>query len=261
MKIGNHACLFKDRINKETEELISGFATTGSAGFEVGARFFDIDRREYLNTLLEKNNISLSGVHVAIALTDIIDNKEIVHDVISKAREFILGTECRNIVLTGKKSKVTEDKIEEKLLDKNYLDKMAAELNEILEPITKNGISINYHNHAWEFENNQKIFKALLTNCPSLNFGLDLGWVAVAGSDPYEVIKACNGRTNYVHIRDYNLANSSFTEIGEGDVDFSKLIPFLKNNLGENSWAIIEYETGNEDLGRYRKAINYLNNF
>ena len=60
MRIGNHACLFKDRINRETEELISGFADTGSEGFEVGARFFDIERREYLNGLLEENNISLS---------------------------------------------------------------------------------------------------------------------------------------------------------------------------------------------------------
>lgn len=261
MKIGNHACLFKDRINKETEELISGFAAVGSAGFEVGARFFDIERREYLDGLLKENNISLSGLHVAIILTDIIDKKEEVSKAINKAGDFLLESSCKNIVLTGRKSRVFKGTIEEELFDVNYLKNMACELEKIIKPLTEKGVKVNYHNHAWEFENSQEIFKALLNNSPSLSFGLDLGWVAMAGSDPYEVLQVCQGRTNYVHIRDYSLTDSKFTEIGDGDVDFSKLIPFLKNSLGEDSWAIIEYETGKEDLERYEKAIDYLKKF
>lgn len=132
------------------------------------------------------------------------------------------------------------------------------------------GVQINYHNHNWEFKNGAVIFHALVDHAPAVCFALDTGWAAVSGYDPIQLIKNdCKGRIHYVHLRDYSKAaveqckdfdelQNSYTALGEGDMDYPALLSALEEALGENGWAVVEYETGPEDAGRYEKAVSFV---
>ena len=132
------------------------------------------------------------------------------------------------------------------------------------------GVQINYHNHNWEFKNGAVIFHALVDHAPAVCFALDTGWAVVSGYDPIQLIKNdCKGRIHYVHLRDYSKAaveqckdfdelQNSYTALGEGDMDYPALLSALEEALGENGWAVVEYETGPEDAGRYEKAVSFV---
>lgn len=72
-----------------------------------------------------------------------------------------------------------------------------------------------------------------------------------------------------MHLRDYKKSelageqifsqvHSGYADLGTGDMDYRILLPVLNEVLGENDWAIVEYELGNFDEASYTGALNYL---
>ena len=249
MKIGCHAVLFKEKIKTDTEKLIMQLSEIGYDGSEIGARFFGTEDKIYLEKVMESNHYELSAMHVGGELNHWV-NEDLCreqNEAILKAADFVKGTKNPNLILSGIHN--------EEIID---LESMAQGINLLARECKKRGVQLHYHNHSWEFENGARIFKALEKNAPDLFFGFDLGWAQKSGYNPFDLIQEHKNRINYVHLRDLS-EEGEFVEIGQGIVDFDRLIDELSKILDEQGWMIVEYEDGKEDIERYKKAFKYLN--
>lgn len=274
MVLGVHAVLFKEKIASETEHVVSMIQSTGAEAFEMGARFFDITKREEFTAILEKENITLSGLHVANNLVDFLDNKHECRATLLAAAEFISVFPHKNIIMTGalqKESFDAENFGDSRLLDRKQLIKIASTIEELYQEIYQTyGVVINYHNHNWEFKHDALIFNVLWDHAPSLKFALDIGWSGICGYDCLDLIKRDPSRFGYLHLRNYKQEtmaelhsfkelHNAYCAITEGDVDYHKLFAFLNTYMDDSHICIVEYETGNEDIQRYASAIQFLN--
>lgn len=273
MKIGCHAVLFTDRIAKETEEVLKEFEKTGCQGVEIGARFFGVEKSAYLKELLDRHHLQLSGLHVSILWTDLLDNPQKVEDAIGKAAEFLQVMPNKNIILTGMAqsdpSQHPEENLDPRLSEPASARAMAETLNELAAGAGEKGVSINYHNHCWEFDHDGLLFMALIDYAPRVRFALDTGWASGSGWDPQMLIEKYSDRISYVHLRDYKKdtmakcetfaqKQEGYVDLGMGDMDYAGLMAVIKKNFGDNGWAVIEYEKGKVDFERYTKAVAYV---
>lgn len=129
--------------------------------------------------------------------------------------------------------------------------RLAEECNKAGKIFADEGIKLCYHNHGREFYNifdNQRAFDILAENTDPryLFFRLDIGWTALGGADPAEVIYRYKGRIGAVHIKDFvstapeARVNPEFTAVGTGAVDF---IPPLKAAFETGvEWAVVEQD-------------------
>ncbi|SHE51663.1 sugar phosphate isomerase/epimerase family protein [Alkalibacter saccharofermentans] len=248
MHIGCHAVLFKDRIKTDTEGLIKDLKSTGFEGSEIGSRFFGTEDKAGLIKILDKFKYQMSAMHVVGELNDFCDAEKtrILRNRIMTVAEFVKDMPNKNIMFSG----IDQEGIRD-------FKSMALSIDSIAKECADIGVALNYHNHNWEFEKDRRIFNALADHAPNLKLGFDLGWVYKTGNDPIELVKEYRDRINYVHLRDLN-DEKEFVEIGEGIMDFKTLIPLLKEVLDEDGWAVVEYEDGEEDIERYKRAYVYI---
>lgn len=248
MRLGCHAVLFREKIKSDTEGIIKGLSETGFQGSEVGSRFFGTEEKEMLLGILDKYNYQLSGMHVGVPLKDWadIEKREEQKENVLKVAKFVKDMPNKNVIMSGSD------------LEEGYdLKTIVEAIEEVAKACLELGVRLHYHNHAWEFKNDAKIFKALVEYAPSLYFALDLGWVHVGGFDPIQIIEKHKDRISYVHLRDAD-ENGEFVDLGEGAFHYSKLMSLLKEVLGEEGWAIVEYEEGEQNFERYNKAKRFL---
>lgn len=273
MLLGVHAVLFKEKIASETEHVVSMIKSTKAEVFEMGARFFDIARRDEFVAILEKENITLSGLHVANNLVDFLDNKDECRAKLIAAAEFISVFPHKNIIMTGalpKESFDAENLGDDRLLDRNYVIKIASTIEELYQEIYQTyGVVIHYHNHNWEFKHDALIFNVLYSHAPSLKFALDIGWCGISGYDCLDLITRDPERFRYLHLRNYQQEimsklhtfrelHTAYSPITEGDVDYKKLFAFLNTYMDDTHICLVEYETGEEDIQRYASAMQFL---
>ena len=60
-----------------------------------------------------------------------------------------------------------------------------------------------------------------------------------------------------MHLRDAN-ENKEFVNLGEGVFDYSRLMNLLREVLGEDGWAVVEYEEGERSCECFRKEKGFL---
>lgn len=121
------------------------------------------------------------------------------------------------------------------------------------------GAVFHYHNHRFEFEDlaGKNMLERMLEDFPedSLEFTLDLGWVAAAGADVLQWIDLLKGRISRIHLKDYAdmPADGSITTpaylrpIYEGKLPYDDYIRALKKAgteyiLVEQDWCYGEDE-------------------
>lgn len=76
MKLGIHAVLFKEKIATETDHILSLIESSGAETFEIGARFFGVDKGEEMSRKVEGHHLNLAGLHVSCNLVDYLDKPE-----------------------------------------------------------------------------------------------------------------------------------------------------------------------------------------
>ncbi|HAU38667.1 MAG TPA: sugar phosphate isomerase/epimerase [Phycisphaerales bacterium] len=115
--------------------------------------------------------------------------------------------------------------------------KMGRELAGYGKKLAAEGITLQYHNHMFEFEKfgvrngkGGEIGLDILYRSADpkyLQAELDFGWVARAGYEPAAWAKKYKGRLDQVHLKDWSVVNNQPTwrAIGEGAIDW---LPVLK---------------------------------
>lgn len=276
MNIGCHAVLFTDQIVKDTENLLTSLEKTGAQGLEIGLRFMGTEQGEKILSALDQHHLQLAGLHTQQLLTDFIDNPAKCEEGLTKAAQFMQHNANKNIIMTGMVSPASWNEPnlgDDRLVDAAIVKTIAHSLNQIAGRILKTyGVQIHYHNHNWEFKNDGLIIMTLLADAPDVCFALDTGWAAVSGYDPVQLIQSQPKRFRYIHLRDFSLGNAissqtfedlqnGYLELGSGDMDYPRLLACLEETLGEDGWAIVEYEKGAVDPDRYTQAIARIKDF
>ncbi|HEY3738750.1 MAG TPA: sugar phosphate isomerase/epimerase [Bryobacteraceae bacterium] len=126
--------------------------------------------------------------------------------------------------------------------DRGGLDvyrKLADDLNRSGEVVSKAGMQLCYHNHAFEFkgEEGQRPFDILIERWdPKYVFlEADVFWLSISGQIPEEVLKKLSGRVPLIHLKDKAWATTTlydesearaewFKEVGTGTIDFGPIL-------------------------------------
>jgi len=110
--------------------------------------------------------------------------------------------------------------------------------------MSKEGITLCYHNHAVEFiKQDGKPFYARLFEETSIQAELDTYWVQAGGASPLGWIQCLQGRLPLLHLKDMRVVSNSeqqFAEIGAGNLDFHSIIPAAER--AGCQWFIVEQD-------------------
>ncbi|NBZ87865.1 sugar phosphate isomerase/epimerase family protein [Stagnihabitans tardus] len=111
-----------------------------------------------------------------------------------------------------------------------------ARLEKAFAPIRAAGYGTGWHNHDFEFiacADGSIPEAAILEGGPSLEIELDVAWVVRGGADPIAWIERYGSRITAAHVKDIapkgeNLAEDGWADVGQGVVDWKKLMAALK---------------------------------
>jgi sugar phosphate isomerase/epimerase len=123
---------------------------------------------------------------------------------------------------------------------------LATSLNAIGRTVTASGLTLCYHNHAFEFEtaiDGVAAYDWLMAHTdPALvRIEIDAFWLQKAGRDPAAYIEKYRGRVPLVHLKDMTVdAAQTFAPVGTGSVGFAPL--FAAAERGGVQWYIVEQD-------------------
>lgn len=124
----------------------------------------------------------------------------------------------------------------------------ALKAEKMAEKLEKDNIKLYYHNHHIEFVkyDGKYLLDIIKENTNKMGFEIDVHWVQRGGENPVEFIKKYKNRLELLHLKDYRIVEPSFdgidskdlkkfmeaftnvvqfAEVGEGSLDFAKIIP------------------------------------
>lgn len=118
------------------------------------------------------------------------------------------------------------------------------------EELAKEGITLSYHNHGFEFlpvEGDTCGEAVLLDHAPSVHLQLDTGHCYAAHEDPADWLARYENRIVTVHYKDVQFVDGVRRDvaIGEGEVDWAAVTAAVKKSDCE--YIIVEHEEFNRD--------------
>lgn len=149
--------------------------------------------------------------------------------------------------------------------------KLAEKLNQAGEKAKANGLTLCYHNHAFEFGPVAGTTGLDLlmrnTNKETVSLEMDIFWVSVAGHDPVELLKTYSGRVKLLHLKDKakgvakqyneNVPHSAFKEVGSGSIDIPAVLA-AADAAGVENYFVEQDQTPGDPLASLRKSYQYL---
>jgi sugar phosphate isomerase/epimerase len=155
----------------------------------------------------------------------------------------------------------------------DYFRKFADDLNRAGEKIAQAGMTLCYHNHAFEFKGNvgERVWDVMLERFDKklVQFELDVFWVSVAGLVPTEVIKQISGRMPLVHLKDKgwgtpvqfdeSVKPEAFKEVGAGTMEFPPILRACEK-AGVKHYLVEQDQTPKDPLASIRLSYTNLRN-
>ena len=149
--------------------------------------------------------------------------------------------------------------------------KLAETLNKSGEKVKAAGMTLCYHNHAFEFEPMQGTtgFELLLkeTHKGLVWLEMDVFWVSVAGHDPVALLKQYSNRVALLHLKDKakgtatqyneNVPKQTFKEVGSGTVDIAAILAAAKKTSVKN-FFVEQDQTPGDPIESLRASYKYL---
>ncbi|MCG1021686.1 sugar phosphate isomerase/epimerase family protein [Sutcliffiella horikoshii] len=225
-KIAAQLYTVRDFLEKDFIGVLKELKDMGFAGVEM-AGLYGHDPKE-IAAALNELELSVAGMHVGV---DRLRNE--LPAVLDEAELF--GT--KHLVMPYV---VEEDRTEE------YYVSLKAELNELAPVLKKDGYTISYHNHDFEFEkeiDGKVVLEYLLEPSADnlLHAELDVYWVTKAGRDVLDFLSPLAGRVPTLHMKDMAPGEEgSFAEVGTGVIDFEPVLRWGEENGVQ--WYIIEQD-------------------
>lgn len=128
------------------------------------------------------------------------------------------------------------------------------------EEASKSGMRVCYHNHAFEFDevDGQIPMNILIENIDSQYVSLetDLYWISKAGFDPIAFFEKNKGQAELWHVKDMKESDKSFTEVGEGVIDYSHI--FRKKDVAGMKYFFVEQDRSPDPMKSIEISYNNL---
>ena len=192
---------------------------------------------EEVKAMLEENGLGVSGVHSGMdALDGWYEETVQLHKTIGNT-DYILP-----VAPYGTKEEL-EDTI--------------AKINKYQPLLSKEGITMTYHNHSGEFLPNQdgQIAFEELEKRTSVYFEIDTYWAYVAGKDPVELISRLKDRVRVIHLKD-GLKNGEGFPLGNGTAPVEAV---RKKAIELGLTIVVESETLKPDgVDEVTRCMEYL---
>jgi sugar phosphate isomerase/epimerase len=216
----------RDQTAMDFPGTVRRVAELGYAGVELaGDGGLTADQ---LRALLDETGLGLAGSHVP--LERMVDDLDNVIDSSQRLGSLFVGVPYLAEAYRG---------LEGFRAAAQALNRAGAALKEA-------GMSLYYHNHAFEFERLGDTcgMDILLseTDPDLVGFECDVYWVQYGGRDPAAFISENAGRFPLVHLKDMvgEGPDRTFAEVGEGKLDFQAI--FEASEAQGVSWYIVEQD-------------------
>ena len=149
--------------------------------------------------------------------------------------------------------------------------KLAETLNQSGEKAKANGMTLCYHNHAFEFEpmSGTTGLELLMkeTHKDLVSLEMDVFWVSVAGHDPVALLNKYADRVALLHLKDKatgtpvryneNVPKETFKEVGHGSVDIPAVLAAAKES-GVKNFFVEQDQTAGDPIDSLRQSYQYL---
>jgi sugar phosphate isomerase/epimerase len=144
----------------------------------------------------------------------------------------------------------------------DHFKKIAETFNIAGEKCKKAGMQLCYHNHDFEFvqQNGQYPYEILLDNTDKnlVKMEMDIYWVTKANQDPIALINKHPGRFPLWHVKDMDkTASRSFTEIGNGIIDFKKIFTHA-DKAGLKYFFVEQDKCPGDPYASIAQSIHYI---
>ena len=121
---------------------------------------------------------------------------------------------------------------------------LAANLEKTAIALSKEGVTLAYHNHAFEFEtlpNGECGYDILFNTTKTLCFEPDVYWFAYTGKNPLNMMSQLQGRMPLLHLKDMSACKDRcFCEVGQGILPMKEIIALAKRDQVE--FAFVEQD-------------------
>ncbi|WP_428327437.1 sugar phosphate isomerase/epimerase family protein [Mucilaginibacter sp.] len=146
----------------------------------------------------------------------------------------------------------------------DHYKKIGEDFNKAGEICKKAGIQLCYHNHDFEFiqENGKYPYEILLagTDKELVKMEMDLYWVTKANQDPIALINENPGRFPLWHVKDMDKTPTRmFTEVGNGIIDFKKIFKHA-NKAGLKYFFVEQDKCPGNPYDSITQSITYIKN-
>ncbi len=151
--------------------------------------------------------------------------------------------------------------------ERGHLDhykKVGEDLSKAGEVCKKAGIQLCYHNHDFEFEqeDGKYPYETLLANSDKdlVKMEMDIYWLAKAKQDPIALINEHPGRFPLWHIKDMDKTpDRMFTEVGNGIIDFKEIFKHSKK-AGLKYFFVEQDKCPGDPFVSITQSYNYIKN-
>ena len=142
-----------------------------------------------------------------------------------------------------------------------HYKKVADDLNAAGEKCKKAGIQLCYHNHNFEFEQQDGKYPydiLMATDKDLVKMEMDIYWITKAGQDPIALFKKYPGRFPLWHVKDMDKTpQQNFTEVGNGIIDFKKIFKY-KDLAGMKYFFVEQDMTPGDPFVSIKESIDYI---
>ncbi len=245
--------VYTARNFKPYEGILKFLSESGIQNIEL----FEVEAFDEIKDLLEKYNLTAKSSHIGF-------------DTLKNSKQIISSLQKLNVkhaiipCPTGKPGGKFEA-----IFDKNEKEwnEFGKELSSYINIFEDNGITLGYHNHAFEFNklpSGKMPIECILDHNEKLKYEIDLGWVVAGKADPIYWTKKYSSRIIACHLKDFSsperdlINHDSQCAVGDGFIDWSSLLDEVKKTDCEI--FALEHDNPNDYKDYILKSINNLIN-
>ncbi len=224
-KMGLQLFTIRDAMEKDplgTLKVVAslGYEDTETYGFDTNKGTYYGYEAEDFKKILDDLNLTATSGHYNFS-----DYFEASEDNLKRFVDLcIMGAKALN------KKYITWPWLAPKYRNIEQFKRLADKLNIIGEQVTNAGLGFAYHNHDFEFieEQGETGYQIILdrTDAALVKLQLDLYWVMHSSKlSPAELISLQPGRYVMWHIKDMDKRTRDYTELGNGSIDYTQILP------------------------------------
>lgn len=138
--------------------------------------------------------------------------------------------------------------------------RLAGELSEIARVCAGRGISLGYHNHAFEFEplDGTSVWDVLLDTLTfDIELEIDVYWATIGRRDPVEVIRSAGDRVRLLHMKDVS-AGPEHGDVtpGDGTLPWPEIV--AAGTSAGVEWYVVEEDNPKDAIAEIARGLDFL---